>query len=61
MHIVDGTVLIWLCDENQSGDDVIVKGLLESTHLDVVSWTESLYEEHRADAEPFDLAVLPSD
>lgn len=61
MHIVDGTVLIWLCDENQAGDDVIVKGLLESTHPAIVSWAESLYEEHRTDAEPLDRAVLPSD
>lgn len=61
MHIVDGTVLIWLCDENQAGEDVIAKGLLESTHPEVVSWAESLYEEHRADAEPLDPTVLPSD
>lgn len=61
MHIVDGTVLIWLCDENHAGDDVLVKGVLESTHPDVVSWAESLYEEHRADAEPLDPAVVPSD
>lgn len=60
MHIVDGTILLWLCGENQAGDDVLVKGLLESTHPDVVSWAESLYEEHRADAEPLDPAVLPS-
>lgn len=61
IHIVDGTVLLWLCDENQAGDDVLVKGLLESTHPDVVSWAESLYDEHRADAEPLDPAVLPSE
>ncbi|WP_135304934.1 helix-turn-helix transcriptional regulator [Haloarcula amylovorans] len=61
MHIVDGTVLLWLCGENQAGDDVLVKGLLESTHPDVVSWAESLYEEHRADAEPLEPAVLPSE
>lgn len=61
MHIVDRTVLLWLCDENQAGDDVLVKGLLESTHPDVVSWAESLYEEHRADAEPLDPTVLPAE
>lgn len=60
MHIVDGTVLVWLCDENQAGDDVLVKGLLESTYPDVVSWAKSLYEEYRANAEPLDPAVLPS-
>lgn len=59
MHIADGTVLVWLCGENQAGDDVLVKGLLESTHSDVVSWAESLYEEHRADAEPLEPVVLP--
>lgn len=61
MHIVDGTVLLWLCDENQAGNDVIVKGLLESAHPDIVSWAESLYEEYRTDAEPLDPAVLPSE
>ena len=61
MHIVDGTVLLWLCDENKAGDDILVKGLLESTHPDVVSWAESLYEEHRSDAEPLDPVVLPSE
>jgi predicted transcriptional regulator len=59
MHIVDGTVLIWLCAENRDGDDVLVKGLLESTHPDVVSWAESLYEDYRAEAEPLEPAVLP--
>ncbi|MEF8818944.1 MAG: MarR family winged helix-turn-helix transcriptional regulator [Haloferacaceae archaeon] len=61
MHIVDGTVLLWLCDENRAGDGVLVKGLLESTHPDVVSWAKSLYEEYRADAEPLDPAVIPLD
>ena len=61
MHIVDGTVLLWLCGENQAGDDVLVKGLLESTHADVVSWAESLYEEYRADAESLEPVVLPSE
>jgi predicted transcriptional regulator len=61
MHIIDEVVLIWLCDENQTGDDVLVKGLLESTHPDVVSWAESVYEEYRAEAEPLDPAVLPSE
>lgn len=60
MHVVDETVLIWLCDENQAGDDVLVKGLLESTHSDVVSWAESLYEEYRADAEPLEPAAVSS-
>ncbi|WP_323191265.1 hypothetical protein [Halostella sp. PRR32] len=61
IHIIDGTILIWLCDDNQTGDDVLVKGLLECTHSDVVSWAESLYEEYRAGAEPLDPALLPSE
>lgn len=61
MHIVDGTVLLWLCDEDHAGDDVLVKGLLESTHPDVVSWAESLYAKYRADAEPLNPAVVPSE
>lgn len=61
MHIVDGTVLIWLCDKNQAGDDVIVKGVLESEHPAVVSWAESLYEEYRNEAEPLNPEGLPPD
>lgn len=52
MHVVDGTALIWLCDANEDGDDVIVKGLLESEHSAVVSWADSLYEEYRDEAKP---------
>ena len=61
MHVVDGTALVWLCDENHDGEDVIVQGLLESSHPEVVSWAESLYEEYRADSEPMDADVLPSE
>ena len=59
MHIVDGTALIWLCAENESGEDAVIKGVLESEHPAVVSWAESLYEEYRAEAEPLDPEVLP--
>lgn len=59
MHLVDGAVLIWLCDENGAGDDVVVKGLLESEHPRVVSWAESYYEEYREAADPLDPATLP--
>ena len=59
MHVVDGTALIWLCDENHDGEDVIVQGLLESSHPEVVSWAESLYEEYRAESEPMDPGTLP--
>lgn len=59
MHLVDGTALVWLCDKNQVGDDVVVKGLLESEHPAVVSWAETLYEEYREEAEPLDPSTLP--
>jgi predicted transcriptional regulator len=59
MHVVDGTALVWLCDEDSDGRDVIVKGLLESDHSAVVSWAESLYEEYRAESNPMDPAMLP--
>jgi predicted transcriptional regulator len=59
MHVVDGTVLIWLCDEDSDGKDVIVKGLVESDHPAVVSWAESLYEEYRSESEQMDPGMLP--
>ncbi|WP_226009995.1 helix-turn-helix transcriptional regulator [Halomicrobium salinisoli] len=59
MHIVDETALLWLCNENQDGDDVLLTGLVESDHPAVLSWAESLYEEYRSEAEPFDPVVLP--
>lgn len=59
MHITDGTALIWLCDENHAGDDVIMKGLLESDHPTVVSWAESFYKEYLDKAEPLDQSMLP--
>lgn len=61
MHVVDGTALIWLCDEDSAGRDVIVKGLLESDHPEVVSWAESLYEEYREESEPIEPELLPSE
>jgi predicted transcriptional regulator len=59
MHVVDGTALVWLCDEDSDGEEVIVKGLLESDHPEVVSWAESLYEEYRGESEPMDPGILP--
>jgi predicted transcriptional regulator len=59
MHVVDETALIWLCDEDSDGEDVIVKGLLESDNPAVVSWAESLYEEYRSESEPMDAGMLP--
>lgn len=61
VHIVDGTVLLWLCGEDEAGDDVLAKGLLESTHSAVVGWAESIYEEYRSAAEPLEPAALPSE
>ena len=61
MHVLGGTTLIWLCDEDRDGDGVIVKGLLESDHPAVVSWAESFYEEYRDQAEPLHREMLPSE
>ena len=47
LHIVDGTVLVWLGEKRSE-----VVGLLESENPAVRSWAESLYEEYRNDAEP---------
>ena len=60
MHVLGDRTLIWLCDENRDGEDVIVKGLLESDHPTVVSWAESLYEEYRDEAEPLRPEMVPS-
>jgi predicted transcriptional regulator len=59
MHIVDETALIWLCAEDESGEDVVIKGVLESEHPAVVSWAESLYEKYRDEGEPLDPEILP--
>lgn len=61
MHIIDETAVIWLCDENHAGDDVIIKGLLESEHPSVISWLESLYEEYRDGASRLNPEILPSE
>lgn len=47
VHVVDGTVLVWL---GRTRDEVA--GLFVSESSAVVRWAESLYEEYRADAEP---------
>ena len=49
VHVVDGTVLVWL-----GGSRGEVAGLFVSDDPAVVTWAESLYEEYRADAEPLD-------
>jgi predicted transcriptional regulator len=48
LHIIDGTVLVWL--GKTRGE---VAGLLESENSEVLSWAESLYTEYRSEAEPF--------
>jgi predicted transcriptional regulator len=60
MHIVDERVAIWLCDESEHGDEVRIRGLLESDAPDVLSWAESLYEDHRAEATPMEADTLPA-
>jgi predicted transcriptional regulator len=59
MQIVDGTALIWLCDEDHDGEDVVVRGLLESDDPAVVSWATSFYEEFRRESNPLDPDALP--
>lgn len=61
MHILDETAAIWLCDENHEGDDVLVKGLLETENTAVVSWAESLYAEYLEEAIPLDPSSLPTE
>ena len=46
MHIIDGTVLVWLGKSRGEA-----KALLESENPEVLSWAESLYEEYKTDAE----------
>lgn len=58
MHLVDDTALIWLCGEDEGGDDVVPKGLLETENPRVVSWAESFYEEYLEAAKPFSLERL---
>jgi predicted transcriptional regulator len=53
MHLVDDTALIWLCGEDDEGNNVEPKGLLEVENPHVVSWAESLYEEYLAASKPF--------
>ena len=61
MHVLDGTVAIWLCAENREGDDVLVKGLLETDDPAVVSWAESFYAEYLAGATRLDPGALSTD
>ena len=49
VHVVDGTVLVWLGESRGE-----VAGLFVSDDPAVVTWAESLYEEYRDDAEPLD-------
>lgn len=46
MHLVDDIALIWLCGEDEEGNNVVPKGLLETENPHVVSWAESFYEEY---------------
>lgn len=52
MHLIDDTALIWLCGEDEDGNEVVPKGLLESENPRVVSWAESFYEEYLDAARP---------
>ncbi|WP_217900417.1 winged helix-turn-helix domain-containing protein [Halorubrum sp. Ea1] len=57
LHIIDGTVIIWL--DERRGDELVVQGALVTESRTVLSWAESLYEEYRAGAELVDPATLP--
>lgn len=48
LHIIDGTVLVWLGATRDT-----VAGLLETENDTVLSWAESLYAEYRSRSEPF--------
>ena len=58
MHLVDDCALIWLCGEDEEGNDVVPKGLLETENPHVVSWAESFYEEYLEAARPLSLERL---
>jgi predicted transcriptional regulator len=58
MHLVDDTALIWLCEEDEEGNDVVPKGLLETENPHVVSWAESFYEEYLETAKPLSLGRI---
>lgn len=58
MHLVDEIVLIWLCGEDEEGNDVIPKGLLETENPHVVSWAESFYEGYLDAAKPLSFERL---
>lgn len=55
MHLVDDTALVWLCEEDEEGNDVVPKGLLETQNPHVVSWAKSFYEEYLEAAKPLSL------
>lgn len=59
LQIADSTAVIWLCGPDHDGDDVVVKGLLESDGPAVVSWAESYYRKLRAEADPLEATELP--
>ena len=58
MHLVDDTALIWLCEEDEEGNEVVPKGLLETENPHVVSWAESFYEEYLEAAKPLSLGRI---
>lgn len=46
MHLVDGTVMVWLGPRGE------MKGLLISENSAVLTWAESIYEEYLMESEP---------
>lgn len=58
MHIVDDTVLIWLGEVD--GEEINIRGLLESENEAVMSWADSFYKDFRSESEPLDPEILPT-
>lgn len=59
LELYDDTVVIWLGEEQEKEEELVVRGVLVTEVPDVVSWAASLYEDYRAEAVPLDPAMLP--
>lgn len=57
LHMLDEKVLIWL--DEQSGDELVVRGVLVTENPVVLSWAKELYAEYRTEAELLDPSTLP--
>lgn len=57
MHCFDDSVVIWLGERR--GDELVVRGLVESENSEVLSWADALYEEYRDEADRLEPEMLP--